>query len=179
MPTEERPQDAHGRRPDPGDEERPASRRSRPDGRGEPAHDHWWNRLHHRLHANPALSVTTKLAITTVGSLVFVAGLVMMVTPGPGIVGIILGLAILSTEYEWADRWLVRARQKAHEARLRAEAMDPRERRRRLLLTGLVFLAAAGAVTAYVLAYDWPMFAIDGWNWVQGLAGWVPDLPGM
>ena len=104
---------------------------------------------------------------------------VMMVTPGPGIVGIILGLAILSTEYEWADRWLARARQKAHEARLRAEAMDPRERRRRLLLTGLVFLALAAAILGYVLVYDWPRFAVDGWDWLQGLAGWVPELPGM
>lgn len=175
MPTEERPQDARGRR-EPEKGERPADPGDHRAGR---SHDHWWNRVHDRLHANPALSLTTKLAITTVGSLVIVAGLVMMVTPGPGIVGIILGLAILSTEYEWADRWLLKARQKAHEARLRAEAMDPRERRRRLLLTGLVFLALTGAILGYVLVYDWPRFAVDGWNWVQGLAGWVPDLPGM
>jgi uncharacterized protein (TIGR02611 family) len=176
MPTEERPQDARGRRAEPAEGERPAEPG---DGSGRRSHDHWWTRAHNRLHANPALSLTTKLAITTIGSLVIVAGLVMMVTPGPGIVGIVLGLAILSTEYEWADRWLVRARQKAHEARLRAEAMDPRERRRRLLLTGLVFLAVSAAILGYVLVYDWPRFAVDGWDWVQGLAGWVPDLPGM
>ena len=175
MPTEERPQDTRGHRAEP-EEERPAGAESDRPGR---SHDHWWNRLHGHLHANPALSLTTKLAITTVGSLVVVAGLVMMVTPGPGIVGIILGLAILSTEYEWADRWLSRARQKAHEARLRAEAMDPRERRRRLLLTGLVFLALTAAILGYVLVFDWPRFAVEGWNWLQGLAGWVPELPGM
>jgi uncharacterized protein (TIGR02611 family) len=135
--------------------------------------------LHRRLHANPALSVTTKLVVTTIGTLVLVGGIVMMVTPGPGIVGIALGLAILSTEYEWADRWLVKAREKAHQARLRAEAMDPKVRRRRLLLTGLAVLAVAAAVVAYVVAYDWPGFAVGGWNWVQGLAGWVPELPGM
>ncbi|HLN76930.1 MAG TPA: PGPGW domain-containing protein, partial [Nocardioidaceae bacterium] len=99
--------------------------------------------LHRRLHANPALSVTTKLVVTTIGTLVLVGGIVMMVTPGPGIVGIAVGLAILSTEYEWADRWLVKAREKAHQARLRAEAMDPKVRRRRLLLTGLAVLAVA------------------------------------
>jgi hypothetical protein len=103
----------------------------------------------------------------------------MMVTPGPGVVGIVLGLGILATEYEWADRWLVKAREKAHQARLRAQAMDPKVRRRRLALTGLGLVAAVAAVVGYVVAYDWPMFAVDGWDWVQGLAGWVPDLPGM
>lgn len=135
--------------------------------------------LHRRLHANPALSLTTKLVVTTVGTLVLLAGVLMMVTPGPGIVGIALGLAILSTEYQWAHRWLEKAREKAHEARLKAAAMDPRVRRRRLLLVGLVVLALAAAVVGYVLAYDWPHFAVDGWDWVQALAGWVPDLPGM
>lgn len=135
--------------------------------------------LHRRFHANPALSATTKVVVTTIGTLVLVAGIVMMVTPGPGIVGIALGLAILATEYEWADRWLVKARQKAHEARLKAQAMDPKVRRRRLLLTGLALLAIVAAIAAYVAAFDWPGFAVRGWNWVQGLAGWVPELPGM
>jgi len=136
-------------------------------------------RLHQRLHANPALALTTKLVITTIGVLVIVAGLVMMVAPGPGLLGLIVGLAILATEYDWADRWLRKARQKAHEARLRAEAMDPKVRRRRLVLLGLALVVAAAATVAYVVAYDWPVFVLDGWSWVQGLAGWVPDLPGM
>lgn len=136
-------------------------------------------RLHGRLHANPALSLTTKLVVTTLGTLVLVAGLVMMVTPGPGIVGIVLGLAILATEYDWADRWLVKAREKAHQARLKAAAMDPKVRRRRLLLGALALVACVGALVGYVAAYDWPRFAIRGWDWVQGLAGWIPELPGM
>jgi uncharacterized protein (TIGR02611 family) len=131
------------------------------------------------MHANPALSLTTKLLVTTLGTLVVVAGLVMMVTPGPGLLGIVLGLAILSTEYDWADRWLVAARRKLHEARLKAEAMDPKVRRRRLMLTGAGFLAVTGAVVSYVVLFSWPPFFLDGWDWLQGLVGWVPDLPGM
>lgn len=135
--------------------------------------------LHRWLHANPALSLTTKIAVTTIGVLVLLGGVLMMVTPGPGIVGIALGLAILATEYEWAHRWLQKARDKAHEARLKAEAMDPKVRRRRLLVSGLVVLALTAGVVTYVAIYDWPTVAVDGWDWVQGLAGWVPDLPGM
>jgi uncharacterized protein (TIGR02611 family) len=136
-------------------------------------------RVHRRLHANPALSLTTKVVITTVGSLVIIAGLVMMVTPGPGIVGVVLGLAILSTEYEWAERWLTKARKKAHDARERAEAMDPKVRRRRLVLGGLVFLVLGAAIIGYVVVYGWPRLALDGWDWLQGFVGWAPELPGM
>lgn len=135
-------------------------------------------RLHQRMHAHPALALTTKIVVTTVGVLVIVAGLVMMVAPGPGILGVIVGLAILATEWDWADRWLRKARQKAHEARMKAEQMDPRVRRRRLLIGGLSLVLVAAVVVTYVVVYDWPGYALDGWDWLQSMAGWVPDLPG-
>lgn len=136
-------------------------------------------RLHQRLHANPALALTTKIVVTTAGVLVLLAGIVMMVTPGPGIVGILLGLALLATEYEWADRWLVAAKKKAHEARQRAEEMDPRVRRRRIIVASALTIVVVAVVTWYVVTYDWPGFAVTGWNWVQGLLGGAPELPGM
>lgn len=135
--------------------------------------------MHQRLHSHPALALTTKLVVTTIGVLVLLAGVVMMVTPGPGIAAIALGLAILATEYDWAHRWVEKAREKAHEARLRAQAVDPKVRRRRLLVTGLALFALGGGWTAYVVSSGWPGMAVDGWDWVQGLAGWVPELPGM
>ena len=136
-------------------------------------------RLHRRLHSHPVLALTTKIVVTVVGSLVLLAGIVMIFTPGQGILAIVLGLAILATEYAWAERWLQKARDKAAAARRRAEAMDPKVRRRRLLLAGAVLLLVVGAVAAYLATYDWPTFAVDSWDWVQSLAGWVPELPGM
>ena len=135
--------------------------------------------LHRGLHAHPVLSLTTKLIVAIVGTLVTAVGVVMIVTPGPAFVLIPLGLAILSTEFEFARRWLRWARAKAEEAKRKSDALDPAVRRRRLVLTGVVVLLVVGAVTAYVAAYDWPHFAVGGWNWVQSMAGWVPDLPGM
>jgi uncharacterized protein (TIGR02611 family) len=41
---------------------------------------------------------------TAVGGVLLVAGLVMLVTPGPGIVTVVLGLAVLAREYHWAHR---------------------------------------------------------------------------
>lgn len=44
------------------------------------------------------------LAVLVIGGLTLVAGLIMIVTPGPAIVFIPLGLAILSLEFMWARR---------------------------------------------------------------------------
>lgn len=41
---------------------------------------------------------------TVVGGVLVVAGIVMLVTPGPGIVTIVLGLAVLAREFAWAER---------------------------------------------------------------------------
>ena len=41
----------------------------------------------------------------------------MLVLPGPGIVVIIAGLAILATEYVWAQRLLRIAKEKANQAK--------------------------------------------------------------
>ena len=47
-----------------------------------------------------------RLAITVVGLVVLLIGVVMIVAPGPGFLVIALGLLILSVEYEWARRRL-------------------------------------------------------------------------
>ena len=37
-------------------------------------------------------------------------GIIMLVTPGPGLLGIAAGLAILGAEFAWARHWLKRVR---------------------------------------------------------------------
>jgi tellurite resistance protein TerC len=44
---------------------------------------------------------------------VLLIGIAMIVLPGPAIVVIPIGLAILATEYAWARRWLNIARESA------------------------------------------------------------------
>jgi len=58
-----------------------------------------------------------RVAITIAGFVVLLAGLAMLVLPGPGIVVILAGLAILATEYVWAQRLLRIAREKANQAK--------------------------------------------------------------
>ncbi|MCW2786916.1 MAG: hypothetical protein JWP74_3433 [Marmoricola sp.] len=138
-----------------------------------------WQRLHGHLHRNRAMSATTKVVVTLVGTAVLTAGVIMMVTPGPGLVGIAAGLAILATEWEWADRWLQAARRKLEEARDAAVEMDPAVRRRRVLLTAGVAVLIAGAAAAYVALRDWPGWTISLWDKAQSLLGFLPELPGM
>jgi uncharacterized protein (TIGR02611 family) len=58
-----------------------------------------------------------RIAVTVVGFAVLLAGVAMLVLPGPGWAAIFLGLAILATEYVWAQRLLKMAKDKAGQAR--------------------------------------------------------------
>ena len=58
-----------------------------------------------------------RVGVTIAGFAVLIAGVAMLVLPGPGLVVICLGLAILGTEYVWAQRMLHTARVKAEQAK--------------------------------------------------------------
>jgi uncharacterized protein (TIGR02611 family) len=60
---------------------------------------------------------TRRMAVLLLGLGVVCAGLVMLVTPGPGLVVIIAGLAILATEFTWAEILLERAKRQARKAK--------------------------------------------------------------
>lgn len=58
------------------------------------------------LSERAASGPVRKTAIAVAGTAVTAAGVVMLVTPGPGIVGILAGLGILSSEFPAARRTL-------------------------------------------------------------------------
>lgn len=101
------------------------------------------------------LHLTWQIGIGVVGFAVILAGLVMMVIPGPGIPAVLLGLAILGTEFVWAQRTLIWTKDQATKAAQRA--LDPKTRRRNLiiLIVGVVLLAAAAGV--YLWKYGFAM----------------------
>jgi uncharacterized protein (TIGR02611 family) len=47
-----------------------------------------------------------RIAVSIVGGTVLLIGVAMLVLPGPGLLVIPLGLAILGVEYAWARLWL-------------------------------------------------------------------------
>jgi uncharacterized protein (TIGR02611 family) len=58
-----------------------------------------------------------RIAVTVAGFAVVLVGIAMLVLPGPGIVVILAGLAILATEYAWAERMLAEAKRRAIQAK--------------------------------------------------------------
>jgi putative transmembrane protein PGPGW len=52
--------------------------------------------------AGPVRAVAVKVLVTIGGPLVILAGVAMLVLPGPGLVVIALGFALLALEYAWA-----------------------------------------------------------------------------
>ena len=57
------------------------------------------------------VKVARRIAILAVGSTVLLMGIAMIVAPGPAIVVIPLGLAILGVEFAWANIWLRKLRE--------------------------------------------------------------------
>ncbi len=57
-----------------------------------------------------------RIITTVVGGTILFFGVVMFFTPGPGIVVVFAGFAVLGTEYAWARRWLRRGRVMAKKA---------------------------------------------------------------
>lgn len=52
-----------------------------------------------------------RIAIAVIGSTVLAIGVVMIIAPGPALIVIPIGLAILGIEFAWARLWLKRLRQ--------------------------------------------------------------------
>lgn len=59
---------------------------------------------------------TRRIVVTVVGVTLVVVGLALLVLPGPGILVIVAGFAVLATEYAWARRALREAQRRAGDA---------------------------------------------------------------
>ena len=73
------------------------------------------------MTAHSAYRWAKRVAVTLLGFSVLAVGLAMVVLPGPALVVIPAGLAILGLEYAWARAWLARVKAKG-EALARAAA---------------------------------------------------------
>jgi uncharacterized protein (TIGR02611 family) len=85
-----------------------------------------------------------RVAWGAAGFLVLLAGVVMLVTPGPAFVLIPVGLAMLALEFEWAERLLEKALRQAERARAKAAGTTNAQK-----LGGAIL--AAGAVAGAVV----------------------------
>lgn len=63
------------------------------------------------------IKLTKRVAKIVFGFAFLAAGLIMLVTPGPGLVAIALALALLATEFRWAGYLLDRLKAKYAQVR--------------------------------------------------------------
>ncbi len=73
-----------------------------------------------RARATGAFRVARKIAVAAAGMIVLGVGVALIVLPGPAVLVIPAGLAILATEFPWARRILLYGKERA--ARLLARA---------------------------------------------------------
>jgi uncharacterized protein (TIGR02611 family) len=101
-------------------------------------------------------SRAVRALMVVAGFTVFVAGVIMLVTPGPAFVLIPIGLALLSLEFAWAERALERSLIEADKAKKRAAETTTTQR----VLTGVATALAVGAVVAWAILGDIPLVPV-------------------
>ena len=130
-------------------------------------HDWPWRR---KIRSNRHSHMVYRIGVAIVGLVIIVLGLIMVPLPGQGWLVVILGLAVLASEFGWAKRllYLVRRALKAWTGWLLRQPWWTK---------GLVLLLTAAAVVAFF----WLMLLIGG---VPGylppvLQQWLTNLPGL
>jgi uncharacterized protein (TIGR02611 family) len=106
---------------------------------------------------HPWLDAAYRIAVGVLGTAIVVVGIVLIPLPGPGWLIVFAGLALLATEFVWADRLLRYARHKVH-------GWTQWVAHQSLVVRGLIgllgLLAVGGAVWLYIA--------------VRGVPGWLP-----
>jgi tellurite resistance protein TerC len=72
-----------------------------------------------------------RIVITVVGVSILAIGIVMIIAPGPALILIPVGLAILGLEFAWARLWLKRLRESISSRNMRNHGERAENHRRR------------------------------------------------
>jgi uncharacterized protein (TIGR02611 family) len=110
------------------------------------------------IKARRILHLSWQVGIFIVGLAVVVAGIIMLPLPGPGWVVIFGGMAIWATEFVWAQLVLRWTKRKVTEAAQRA--LDPKVRRRNIILTS-IGLVIIGVIVGF---YLWKFGLVMPWK---------------
>ena len=90
------------------------------------------------------------------GFIVVLAGVAMLVLPGPALAVIPLGLAILALEFTWAEELLERSLEQANKAK-NAAAQTSRTQR---ILTGVAIALGVAAFIVWAVIGDIPVLPV-------------------
>jgi uncharacterized protein (TIGR02611 family) len=122
----------------------------------EPEQHELIRRLRERRDRHKERSRIYRAVFAVAGFTVTLAGVIMLVTPGPALVVIPVGLAMLALEFAWAERMLEQAVERAELAKRKAAEATPAQR----ILSGLATALAIGACVAAALIWDIPLLPV-------------------
>lgn len=91
-------------------------------------------------------NVFLRMGTIVVGFVVLGGGLAMMVLPGPGILGILAGLGILSRELPWAERLMESVRERA-----KLDELKEQPRWVQVLMWTITAVAVLGSMTYFLV----------------------------
>lgn len=98
-----------------------------------------------------------------VGWLLVLIGLAALVLPGPGLLALVAGLAVLAQQYEWARRWLQPVKRRAFVAAAQG-----------VKSTRNIAFSFTGALILILLGLLWGLQPpMPGW-WPLGTRWWLP-----
>jgi uncharacterized protein (TIGR02611 family) len=115
--------------------------------------------LRHFVARNRGLEVAYRVAVAILGFAIIVTGLALIPLPGPGWLIVFAGLAVLSTEFAWAERLL-------HYARSKVAGWTDWVIKQSLPVRATIGLVGLAFVAGAVLLYDA----------VVGFPSWTPLL---
>lgn len=117
-----------------------------------------------RIRRSPGLHLAYRTVVGVIGGLVLAAGIIMIPYPGPGWLVVFAGLAILATEFSWAERLL-------RYAKGRYDAWNDWLKQQHPLVRAAVWTATAAIVVltlwlldVYELVGGW--FGLE-WPWLS------------
>ncbi|MDQ3722590.1 MAG: PGPGW domain-containing protein [Actinomycetota bacterium] len=102
-------------------------------------------------------SFLVRMLYTIIGFAVLIAGLLMLVLPGPALIVIPIGLALLSLEFVWAEGLLERALAYADNAKRKAQQTTTTTQR---VLSAIAVTLGLGGLAVWGILGDVPLLPI-------------------
>jgi uncharacterized protein (TIGR02611 family) len=116
----------------------------------------WLERLREQRERHLGRSRFYRVPFALLGFTVVLVGVAMLVLPGPGLLVIAAGLAMLALEFAWAERVLERTLDRMTETSTRVRRLTRLEK----AVSFLAGLAALGALIAAAMYFDIPFLPV-------------------
>ena len=97
-----------------------------------------------------------RILFLSVGAFITLAGIAMLVLPGPALVVIPIGLAMLAMEFAWAEHALEKALTQAERAQQTAKDASPAQK----LLSAIAIVLGVAAFIAAAILWDIPVLPV-------------------